>query len=356
MKPRLISEGTYGCIFHPGFTCNYNSSNHGSSSNSSPQKQQNPDTKFATKVHSNVNLSIIKNEIIISAKIRENIPNFDTYFSPVLETCKVHLAKVDADKCKIVKDKKPTQFFSTKMKYVEGATLYKHVEQLAKRVKNQTKLYEEVVALYKKICIAVDELRFINVIHFDLKDNNIIVTKSGTPIIIDFGISIDMDKIFAGQRNSSPVAKSSTSKTSEMKPDLYKLLDSYFYTYSTDYYPWCIDIVLIGFILQKQKPKELITSEQIMNIFDEVMRKNKFSTKIYLKDALRVYRERFAETIAAKYHETENGLLLAHLLENYGKWDLYSATVLFVEMLDKINQVPNITHIQEIKNGLGFLE
>jgi len=27
-----------------------------------------------------------------------------------------------------------------------------------------------------------------------------------------------------------------------------------------------------------------------------------------------------------------------------------------VEMLDKINQVPNITHIQEIKKRLGFLE
>jgi hypothetical protein len=43
-------------------------------------------------------------------------------------------------------------------------------------------------------------------------------------------------------------------------------------------------------------------------------------------------------------------------LENFGKWDLFSATLLFVEMLDKINQVPNINHIREIKNGLGFME
>ena len=367
MKPRLISEGTYGCIFHPGFTCNYTGSN---------TNQQNADIKYATKVHSNVNLSIVKNEITISAKIRENIANYDVYFSPVIETCKVNLAKVDADKCKIIKDKKPTQFFSTKMKYVEGLTLYKHVEQLAKRVKIHTKLYAEVAALYKKICLGLEELNSINVIHFDLKDNNIIVTKSGSPIIIDFGISIDMDKIYTAMSAHKAVAttastgavpsfssakaatasSSSSIKSSEPKQDFYKLLDSYFYTYSAEYYPWCVDIVLISYIIQKQKPKDIITAEQIMSIFDEVMRKNKFSSKIYLKDALRVYREKFKEHVAYKYTDMDNVYLLYHLLENYGKWDLYSATVLFVEMLEKINQVPNINHIQEIKNGLGFME
>ena len=379
MKPRLISEGTYGCIFNPGFTCNYNSSI------GSKRKEHPLDKKFATKVHSNVNSSIVRNEILISAKIRDHIPNFDTFFSPVLDTCKVHLAKVDADKCKIVKDKKPTQFISTKMKYVEGLTLYKHVEQMSNRVKVQTKRYAEVMTLYKKICLALAELRRINVVHFDLKDNNIIVTKSGSPIIIDFGISIDMEQILEamGQTvpssalpvassalpiaNSAlpslsalpaasalPIASSSSLKSESSKQDLYKLLDKSFYTFSTEYTPWCVDIVLISFIVQKQKPKDLITSSQIMNIFDEVMQKNKFSSKPYLKDALQIYREKFQETIADKYNETENVFLLHHLLGNYGKWDLYSATVLFMEMLEKIHQAPSVVHVEEIKRGLGF--
>ena len=374
MKPRLISEGTYGCIFNPGFTCNYNSS---SNSIGESKRQENFDTKFATKVHSNVNLSIVENEILISAKIRDHVPNFDTFFSPVLETCKVNLAKVDADKCKIVKDKKPTQFFSTKMKYVDGLTLYKHVEQMTKRVKTQTKRYAEVVTIYKKICLALAELRGINVVHFDVKDNNIIVTKSGSPIIIDFGISIDMDKIVeamtasvsasasalgplvtTSSASTALVKSSSSTKKSESssfsKQDLYKLLDTKFYTFSTEYTPWCVDIVLICFIVQKQKPKDLIMSDQIMKIFDEVMHKNKFLGKPYLKDALRIYREHFKETIADKYNETENGLLLRHLLENYSKWDLYSATVLFMDMLEKINQTPSAAHVEEIKRGLGF--
>jgi serine/threonine protein kinase len=364
MKPRLISEGTYGCIFNPGFSCNYSSSTN--NSGSQQQQQQKNDVKYATKVHSNVNLSIVKNEIAISTKIRENISNFDLYFSPVLETCKVSLAKVDADKCKIIKDKKPTQFISTKMKYVDGVTLYKHVDHLMKRVKMQTKLYAEVAALYKKMCNGLEELRVISVVHFDLKDNNVVVTKTGSPIIIDFGISIDMDKIIGAMSvhkastSAHALTKASASspsfKSSEHKQDFYKLLDSSFYAYSTDYLPWCVDIVLISYIVQKQKPKDIITAEQIMSIFDEVMRKNKLSSKIYLKDPLRVYREKFKETIAYKFNETENVLLLYYLLENFGKWDLYAATLLFVEMLDKINQVPNINHIQDIKYGLGFIE
>ena len=360
MKPRLISEGTYGCIFNPGFSCNYSS---GSGSGSLKNENAN-NIKYATKVHSNVNLSIVKNEITISAKIRDNIANYDVYFSPVLETCKVNLAKVDADKCKIIKDKKPTQFFSTKMKYVEGLTLYKHVDQLIKRVKISTKLYAEVAALYKKICLGLEELKVIGIVHFDLKDNNIVVTKSGSPVIIDFGISIDMDKIFAAMSahkaalsaSSATAAAASSMKSSEHKQDFYKLLDSSFYAYNTDYVPWCVDIVLISFIIQKQKPKEMITAEEIMNIFDEVMRKNKLSSKTYLKDSLSVYRERFKENVAYKFNDQENVHLLYHLLENFGKWDLFSATLLFVEMLDKINQVPNINHIQEIKNGLSFME
>jgi hypothetical protein len=69
-----------------------------------------------------------------------------------------------------------------------------------------------------------------------------------------------------------------------------------------------------------------------------------------------MYRENFKETVAYKFNETENTQLLYYLLENFGKWDLFSATLLFVEMLDRINQTPTPAHLNEIKIGLGFME
>ena len=62
--------------------------------------------KFATKVHSNHESETVENEIAISDKIREEVDDYELYFSPVVKRCKLHLAKVEGDKCKIFKGKK----------------------------------------------------------------------------------------------------------------------------------------------------------------------------------------------------------------------------------------------------------
>ena len=263
------------------------------------------------------------------------------------------------------------------MKFIKGHALLKHVKQLT-----NTKAYKEVATLYDKICIAVEKLNQIRVVHFDLKSDNIIVTKSGTPIIIDFGISMDMDKVIAtlgnptlGNSNFSvskgyPSASKgnpskgnpskgnpSVSTNSESSSSAFSsLLDYSFYTYNTDYSTWCVDIVLISFIVQKQKPMDIITSSQIMNIFDEVMRKNKFANIIYLKDAVKSYREKFKLNVADKFNNLENVKLLSYLMTNYRKWDLYSATILFIKMLEQIKQFPSEAHKEIIIHNLGFME
>ena len=343
MSAKLINNsGTFGCIYHPGIPCNPN---------------ETVGAEYATKIHSNTNQSIVLNEIAISNKIKENIRDYADYFSPVLDACKVNLANVDAGKCKFIKNKTPVQFVSTKMKFVKGHALLKHVKQLTNKI--ETKTYKEVATLYDKICIAVEKLNQIHVVHFDLKSDNIIVTKSGTPIIIDFGISMDMDNVIAStDNNKASTTKRSTSKSgkSESSSAFSPLLDYSFYTYNTDYPIWCVDIVLISFIVQKQKQMEIITTKQIMDIFDEVMRKNKFASIIYLKDAVKSYRERFKLNVADKFNNVENVKLLNHLITNYRKWDLYSATILFIKMLEQIKQFPSDAHKEIIIHNLGFVE
>jgi len=348
MSAKLINNsGTFGCIYHPGIPCN-------------PNETVGPE--YATKIHSNTNQSIVLNEIAISNKIKETIPDYADYFSPVLEACKVNLANVDAGNCKFIKNKTPMQFVSTKMKFIKGQALLKHVKQLA-----NMKAYKEVATLYEKICLAIEKLNQIRVVHFDLKSDNIIVTKSGTPIIIDFGISVDMENVIASiDKGSSSAVRSQVSSTNSrvssvnaVKSSLSAfppLLDYSFYTYNTDYSTWCVDIVLISFIVQKQKPMDIITSTQIMNIFDEVMRKNKFANIIYLKDAVVSYRVNFKLNVADKFNNVENVKLLNHLITKYRKWDIYSATILFIKMLEQIKQFPSDAHKEIIIHNLGFVE
>jgi hypothetical protein len=153
-----------------------------------------------------------------------------------------------------------------------------------------------------------------------------IVSKKGEPILIDFGISIDFEKINKNSKNS---------------------LKNIFYAYTTQYKPWCIEIVLICFILH-HKPSQL-TNDKIMEIFDEVMEHNGFANKPWLKENFTKYREHFKKHVSTKSSEQ----LLEHLLSTYKRWDLYSVTILLIQMLEKIEQEPKDPElIKEIKANL----
>jgi len=85
--------------------------------------------------------------------------------------------------------------------------------------------------------------------------------------------------------------------------------------------------------------------EKIMEIFDEVMQNNDFANKPYLKEAFPKYREQFKTQISTKPPQQ----LLEHLLSTYKRWDLYSVTILLIQMLEKTGQKPDETHVKQIK-------
>ena len=311
-KHNLIAEGSFGCIFHPGMSCNHKPLN----------------SKYITKIHSS-NEKTTTNEIVISKKI-QTIPNYTLYFSPVLENCNVNLAKVDTDnidKCTFInediKTKQPLTYVSTQTRYVEGDTLLKYIEKQNPNNNISTIIY----VLYNKLCKSIQLLLEKEIIHFDLRENNMIITKQGEPIIIDYGISIDFGIM----------------KKKKFAP---RYLKKAFYAYTTKYKPWCIEIVLICFIVHN-KPSE-VTPDKIMEIFDDVL--NNFENKPYLKDKFPEYREKFKSQVSTKPVNE----LLDYLLSTYKKWDLYSVTILLIQMLETVNKEPDETHVKQIKQHLGF--
>jgi len=297
-KHNLIAEGSFGCIFHPGMSCNHK------------------------PLSSNT----------ISKKI-QTIPNYTLYFSPVLENCNVNLAKVDTediDKCTFInediKTNKPLTYVSTQTRYVEGDTLLKYIEK-----QNPNNVITIIYVLYNKLCKCIQLLLGKEIVHFDLKENNMIITKQGDPIIIDYGISIDFGIL-------------------KKKKFLPRYLKKAFYAYTTKYKPWCIEIVLISYLVNY--PTSHLTHTKIMEIFDKVMETNNFKNIPYLKDALPNYREQFKTHVASK---PANELLI-HLLTTYKRWDTYSLAIILIQMLEKTGQTPNQTYIDKIKENLGFLQ
>ena len=302
----LLAQGTYGCIYHPGMSCNH----------------EQLSTKYITKIHS-PNERTANNEITISKKI-QTIPNYESYFSPVLEDCKVNLAKIEreeAKKCTFVKDVNKT-YISTRTRYIEGDTLLKYIE----KHNSLTTIY----FIYNKLCKSVEKLAKHNIVHFDLRENNMIITKQGQPIIIDFGISIDFDQKVFDQ------------KAFDQKAFDQKALDPIFYAYTTKYKPWCIEIVLISYMVQHNTTN--ISIEKIMEIFDEVT--NHFEKIPYLP--LPKYREHF------KNHVAPN-VSLPQLLETYKRWDTYAVAIILIQMLEKTKQTPSQIYIDKIRENLGFV-
>ena len=310
----LLAQGTFGCVYHPGITCNHEPLG----------------AEYITKIHAS-NEKTAQNEIAVSKKV-QTIPNYEQYFSPVLENCKVNLAKVnrkEVEKCKFIKndlvgidadadadaDAEPLTYVSTKIRFIKGESLLEYVSQNSK--------YATISFLYKTLCESVKKLAEKDIVHFDLRENNMIVSKQGVPIIIDFGISIDFSIYF--------------SKTNKKKT----FLKNTFYAYTSQYKPWCIEIVLICYIVHHGNP----TSEKIMEIFDEVMQNNDFVNKPYLKEEFPKYREQFKTQISTKPPQQ----LLEHLLSTYKHWDMYSVTIILIQMLEKTGQKPDETHVKQIK-------
>ena len=89
-KIKLLTRGTYGCIFKPALTC----------------KGGIDQENFITKVQRQSSLS--NREVTISEKIKK-IPHYNEYFAPILKTCTISVANISGDevkKCDFMKNNK----------------------------------------------------------------------------------------------------------------------------------------------------------------------------------------------------------------------------------------------------------
>ncbi len=199
---KLIGNGAYGCIFHPGIKCRKN------------EKTNN--ANFVTKIQ--YRDFSLNNEIEIGAIIKKKIPGYKFYFAPIIESCNVNLSTVNEktiEKCDLgITNKTSSQFLSSKISYVGSDSLrdylykklysqlnnYKQIRNGAhlqtQRITNIKLFIVNILETHIYILESIQMLNNINIIHFDLKENNILYDyKNKTPIVIDFGSSLQLDKI-----------------------------------------------------------------------------------------------------------------------------------------------------------------
>ena len=318
-KPRkynMLGKGTFGCAYEPDMPCP-----------NEVQSKKGKGKKFISKIQHKSKGS--DREEHLGQRIME-IPKYDTMFAPIISSCDVKIEEIiqeidrsNVDKCDVMtKDMKTdpnVQYRSYKMKFAGKQTLVKYIMSIA--TKSPKKLVKRILETQLYLLKSIDKLTQLTppVVHYDLKDNNIMYDdKLGVPILIDFGLSI------------------------EVEPDAeydHKTMLQRYYVYYPKYTPWCIEIVLLSYIVQKvvantpQKIKINITDEDIITLKD-------ICTQFISDSDLFNLGSEFSTEELAKYTEGLHAMIqgylgqswetLVHGLEKgYSTWDNYALAVIY---------------------------
>ena len=208
-KIKLLSQGAYGCVFHPGSTCRGNIEN----------------KKFVRKIQADNDNN--QKEIELGQKIK-TIKHYKDHFAPILDSCPVSIGSIDNDeikKCDIIY-RSGSKYVSNKISFIGKKTFGEYFVEL---YESSPKTFFKMI--FQTHIDLLDSLRMLsdtNIVHMDLKDDNIMLNNKNKPIIIDFGLSMD---------------------TTNLKTD--EELKKAFWIFE-DYMPWCFDIIAINSITQSQ--------------------------------------------------------------------------------------------------------
>ena len=282
----LLDQGGFGCIFYPGFNCMGKVSKRGS--------------RFVSKLE--VNDFNARNEIYISSLIRQ-IPNYRLYFLPITASCPISLAAIDPkyiDKCKII-EKDYDDYVLLELPYLEHISYAALFADMTRTTRHQFLTFIET---FQYISIATAALLERDIVHFDIKEGNILYsTKFENPILIDFGLSIPIQQL--NQSN----------------------LSDYFYVYAPTYYLWPIEVHAINYMIHKGN----LTIEVIGELVDSYVTNNiglhAFSS--HFKDG---YTKSAIEFLSG-YLNMDKTEAITELIKFYKTWDLYALSIMYLKFI-----------------------
>ena len=293
----VISEGGYGCVFYPKLMCSGKSTSN---------------TKYISKIQKENFFS--DNEVYISSLIKE-IPNFENFFNVVLSSCKVSLSKIsknEISKCKnTLEGVKSAVLFN--LKYINNKNLYSILTNKKLLIYHLTddNTYSAkhniyiIINTFKMILASLNKLINHKIIHFDLKPDNILYdTDRNIPIIIDFGISINKDKL---------------------EPATYK---KHFYVFFPEYYIWCLEIHYICYLLHvNNSPNE----DDINEICNDYVNNNPV-LKMFSANFIQKYKDLCVKSLL-QWIGKDHLKVIEKLLQFSDTWDLYSVSIIYLTII-----------------------
>ena len=274
-KSKLLAQGSYGCVYHPGYSCTTDTQT----------------TKYVSKLSRDDKPTQVEYNM---GKLVKKIPNYDKRFIVIEKKCKIKRSKVE-------KLKEGCEFIQ-KREYPSYVLLY---SRYLKSVELSTVLSDTTISYYRLIQIThtiykrISELYSVGIIHMDLHFGNILVSKkNGRIYVIDFGLALDKNRFFIENRlNMSYIHEK-------------------WFDYKTDWPSWSLDYIFISLIVREhQSLTKINILDTITHYYNE--KKNvlgDYLDKTYIQVAFDYYK-------SFEKNSSEENIKL--LLEYNHTWDDY---------------------------------
>lgn len=305
---RLVNQGAYGCLYHPGLRCN-----------GSPMD----DLRYATKLV--VQDEVAENEVAVGNAVK-NIVNYSVNFVPVIDTCAVNLGRVRQgalDRCDIVmeqtlkpkpKPKPKPKFVLMKMPYIDSLYFYDYIGRMGS---NKKKIISCIFDTYTYLIESIERLVEHGIVHYDLKLQNILMNlKTDTPIIIDFGLSMIIPK-----------------KMNVGAP----FWQLHFYKYSPEYYVWPLEAHVINYLWNKAPdPDGGLSRTDVEAICDTYVNAN-HALNIFSTGFRARYRKACMDQ-CDRWVGVPRDVACAGLAAGWHTWDNYSLSIAYLQIIGFVSQ------------------
>jgi hypothetical protein len=239
----------------------------------------------------------------------------------------------------------------------------KYRTQFKQEEKNTTSyhLLSNLFDLYERITDSIQLLIKYKIVHYDLKENNILVEKRHQlPYIIDFGLSIDISRL---QEHPWSEKQEDNSKATIHSDILYQTQSSkifqynylwrqHFYVNAPDYFLWPIEVHLMTYLINEH---ETLTPNALRKICYEYITNNKAIA--YMS---RDFKKKMFDTSVATFSkliDKPREYVLNELLKYWDKWDIYAINIMFLKTLyemlfhrEVVGEVDDASTVDSVKN------
>jgi len=288
----FLAQGGYGCIFYPEVDCKGTDTN---------------DENFLSKIVERDYSA--QNEInigeILTTKFKKWVENpLQNHFAPVISSCNVDVGDFtmeEKEKCTLFKTKKESDFVLMKIKYIDSEDLDSFITGNS----NSSLIMLLFTSSYSHLLKSLQLLENIQICHFDVKAQNIVYdSDKSLPIMIDFGLSIDFNKL--------------------NRKELYNS----FYIFAPMYYLWPIEVHLVNFILHvnsevgekdmRALAKEYVANNIVLRAFSPSFQK-KFENECYYE--------------LSKYIGKDGDAIIDRILKYWNTWDNFALSWLYIKLI-----------------------